>query len=106
MEVKCEFQWPAIQSESPKIHRSEWESSLNIKEEEFTRAVALGLFDYLRKSRSQGFVVSLSGGADSSAVSCLVALMAEMAWTELGPGLYLQALEHIPTLAQAKTAAR
>ena len=27
---------------------------------------ALGLFDYMRKSRSSGFVVSLSGGADSS----------------------------------------
>ena len=46
-----------------------------MKEEEFARAVALGLFDYLRKSRSHGFVVSLSGGADSSAVACLVAMM-------------------------------
>jgi NAD+ synthase (glutamine-hydrolysing) len=43
------------------------------KEEEFTRAVALGLFDYARKSGSCGFVVSLSGGADSAAVSVLVA---------------------------------
>ena len=43
-----------------------------------------GLFDYLRKSRSQGFVVSLSGGADSSAVACLVALMVELARAELG----------------------
>jgi NAD+ synthase (glutamine-hydrolysing) len=36
------------------------------KEEEFSHAVSLSLFDYLRKSRAQGFVVSLSGGADSS----------------------------------------
>jgi NAD+ synthase (glutamine-hydrolysing) len=38
--------------------------------EEFARAAALGMFDYMRKSYSRGFVLSLSGGADSSA--CLV----------------------------------
>ena len=38
--------------------------------QEFTNAVVLGLHDYLRKSKSNGFVISLSGGADSS--SCLV----------------------------------
>ncbi|HEY8380464.1 MAG TPA: NAD(+) synthase, partial [Nannocystis sp.] len=54
------------------------------KREEFARAVALGLFDYLRKSRSRGFVVSLSGGADSAAVSYLVYLMATFAAQELG----------------------
>ena len=43
--------------------------------DEFTDAVSLGLIDYLRKSRSKGFVLSLSGGADSS--SCLV-LVSEM----------------------------
>ncbi|KHD09886.1 NAD+ synthetase [Candidatus Thiomargarita nelsonii] len=61
-----------------------WEDSPNIKEEEFSRAVSLGLFDYLRKSRSQGFVVSLSGGADSSAIACLVRLMVEFGVAELG----------------------
>ncbi len=54
------------------------------KEEEFTRAVALGLFDYLRKSHSSGYVVSLSGGADSAAVACLVRLMRDLAVAELG----------------------
>ncbi|TSA01700.1 MAG: NAD(+) synthase [Planctomycetaceae bacterium] len=54
-----------------------WEDSPSIKEEEFTRAVGLGLIDYLRKSRSSGFVVSASGGADSSAVACLVSLAVE-----------------------------
>lgn len=51
-----------------------WEASEFIKEEEFTRAVALSLFDYMRKSRSRGFVISLSGGADSAAVTCLASL--------------------------------
>lgn len=50
--------------------------------EEFTRAVALGLFDYMRKSHTKGYVVSLSGGADSSAVAVLVAEMVRLALTE------------------------
>ena len=52
---------------------------LSVKNEEFVRAVTLGLFDYLRKSKACGFVVSLSGGADSSAVACLVAYMVSLA---------------------------
>jgi len=51
-----------------------WEESGRLKEEEFTRAVTLGLHDYRRKSGSSGFVVSLSGGADSSATSALAHL--------------------------------
>lgn len=65
------------------------------KEEEFTRAVALALFDYLRKSRSRGFVVSLSGGADSTAVSCLVALMVRLAVEEQGIEGFRAKLSHI-----------
>lgn len=66
------------------------------KEEEFARAVALGLWDYMRKSRSRGFVLSLSGGADSAAVACLIHLMARLALEELGPhGLALR-LPHLP----------
>jgi NAD+ synthase (glutamine-hydrolysing) len=61
-----------------------WESSAHVKEEEFARAVALGLLDYMEKTRSRGFVVSLSGGADSSAVACLVRLMVRFGVTELG----------------------
>lgn len=63
--------------------RDAWEHGATVKEEEFTRAVALGLFDYARKSRSRGFVVSASGGADSSAVACLVALACRFAAKEL-----------------------
>ena len=54
------------------------------KEEEFTRAVALALHDYCRKSRSNGFVVSLSGGADSAAVAVLCDLSLILAREELG----------------------
>jgi len=63
-------------------HRDAWEHGDHVKEEEFTRAVALGLVDYARKSRSRGFVVSASGGADSSAVACLIALAIRLAARE------------------------
>ena len=54
------------------------------KEEEFTGAETLALFDYLRKSGARGFVVSLSGGADSSAVTALIALMVRRALGQWG----------------------
>jgi len=80
-----------------------WESSATFKEEEFTRAVALGLFDYLRKSRSHGFVVSLSGGADSSAVATLVAVMVHLAAGELGVEATRDKLSHIENLLARPT---
>ncbi len=64
--------------------RDAWESGGHVKEEEFARAVSLGLADYARKSRSRGYVVSASGGADSSAVACLVAIAVHLAAGELG----------------------
>lgn len=72
----------------PDVHvqseRAAWEDSNHLKEEEFTRAVSLGLFDYLRKSSAAGYVVSLSGGVDSSATSVLVHTMQALAVEELG----------------------
>jgi NAD+ synthase (glutamine-hydrolysing) len=41
---------------------------------EFTLSVTLGLYDYLRKSKLKGYVLNLSGGADSGSVAILVAL--------------------------------
>jgi NAD+ synthase (glutamine-hydrolysing) len=63
--------------------RDAWEHGDHVKEEEFTRAVSLGLFDSLRKSGLRGFVVSASGGADSSAVACLVAIAVHLGACEL-----------------------
>jgi len=54
------------------------------KSEEFLGAVSLGLYDYMRRSRSKGFVVSLSGGVDSSAVSLLAAASLRLAAKEFG----------------------
>jgi len=54
------------------------------KYEIFTQAESLALFDYLRKSHSQGFVLSLSGGADSSTCAILVAEMIKRSFEEIG----------------------
>jgi NAD+ synthase (glutamine-hydrolysing) len=77
-----------------------WELSPDLKEEEFVRAVALGLFDYLRKSHSHGFVVSLSGGVDSAAVSLLCAMVVEFGVAELGRDRFLAKLSHITRLPE------
>lgn len=62
------------------------------KNEEFAQASSLGLFDYLRKSKSKGFVLSLSGGADSSTIAILVAEMVRRGIEELGTSVFLQKL--------------
>ena len=99
--VRSEFAYPSLEPAAPEERRAPWEASPRLKEEEFTRAVALALFDYLRKSRSEGFVVSLSGGCDSSAVTALCALMVELAVAELGLEPFLQKLRHVRRLAGA-----
>jgi NAD+ synthase (glutamine-hydrolysing) len=56
--------------------------------EDFTRAVTLGLFDYLRKSKTKGYTLSLSGGADSAACALFVNTMKEIAKRELGDDIF------------------
>lgn len=77
---------------------AEWERAADLKEEEFARAVSLGLYDYMRKSRSKGFVLSLSGGADSSAIAALIFLMSRLGTDELGAERYVRKLSYIPGL--------
>ncbi len=60
------------------------------KEFEFWEATSLGLFDYMRKSRSKGFVLSLSGGADSAACAIMVAEMIRKGLAELGLDAFLK----------------
>jgi len=63
--------------------------------DEFTQAISLALFDYLRKSRSRGFVVSMSGGADSSATACLVRCMVECGIRSLGAVGFAEKLSYV-----------
>lgn len=51
---------------------------------ELIAALCLALFDYMRKSRSRGFVLSLSGGADSSCCAVAVAEMVRRGVDNLG----------------------
>ena len=92
-----EFIYPTIAPEAEVLQVADWETGPAVKEEEFARAEALGLFDYMRKSRSNGFVVSLSGGADSAAISCLVHLMVQFGIKELGAEGFFQKLPYLPT---------
>jgi NAD+ synthase (glutamine-hydrolysing) len=78
-EIELSLDWP-------KVTRNDGHQSVPpmSKEEEFTRAMALAYFDYMRKSWSNGFVVSLSGGADSAAVASFAKIMLDLATAELG----------------------
>ncbi len=62
------------------------------KDEEFPAASALALYDYLRKSRSNGFVLSLSGGADSATCAVMVAEMVRRGLKALGTPEFLKRL--------------
>src|SRR5262245_55114323 len=100
--VAVPMDYPALKPRKEITTHPAWETSPHIKEEEFTRAESLALFDYLRKSRSQGFVVSLSGGADSASISYLVARLVDFAVAEIGRDVLLKKLSYIQELGQAK----
>ena len=80
-----------------------WEKGDSKKEEEFARSVALGLWDYMRKSYSNGWVISLSGGADSSAIASLCYLSIQMAFQELGLDQMKERLSFIPWMKQIES---
>ncbi|HVU89277.1 MAG TPA: NAD(+) synthase [Pirellulales bacterium] len=103
--VTAPFDYPRLQPESTKVERAAWETGPHVKEEEFARAVSLGLFDYMRKSRSNGVVISASGGADSSAVACLAAMMVDLGVGELGLEAYKQKLAYLPGVRAATSPA-
>lgn len=64
------------------------------KMEEFYLAETLALFDYMRKSYSRGFVLSLSGGADSSTCAVLCAHAFYRAEQELGPDRFRERIAY------------
>lgn len=69
-QIEVDFQWNFLKPQASFLE-STYPQNKDLKYEEFFHAVTLGLFDYLRKSRSYGFVISLSGGVDSSVVTLL-----------------------------------
>lgn len=96
--VKIDFDYPKCTPMLPNIKQEAWEESASLKEEEFSRAVSLALYDYMRKSFSRGFVVSLSGGADSAAVSALCYLLIELGIESIGVEAFLGKLGYISAL--------
>ena len=73
--------------------------------EDLAEAITLGLFDYIRKSKAKGFVLSLSGGADSSMCAIVVAEMIKRAWRDLGAEEFC-AIMRIPLCDSWKSAVR
>lgn len=101
--VRVPFEFPTQKVEKTPSKLPAWEQSEWVKEEEFTRAECLALFDYLRKSRSNGVVISMSGGADSAAVATLSSQMLHLATAEIGLPAVLQKLNYLPSVQDSQT---
>lgn len=61
-------------------------------QDELIYAISLGLWDWQRKTKQQGFALSLSGGADSAVVASLVYSAHKLAFSELKEEEYLSKL--------------
>ncbi len=60
--------------------------------QEASRAVALGLWDWMRKTRTGGYALSLSGGADSALCAAMVYFGIVQAYTTLGEKRFIEIL--------------
>lgn len=96
-QISIDFNWKFLTPSRYQTDLPAWEKSNSIKNEEFYRAECLGLFDYLRKSKANGFVVSLSGGIDSSVVTILAAKALCDAYSFLGREKFAYKLRHLPS---------
>ena len=79
-----EITWLDISPEETDPLNKDLVAPVEPKEEEFPKAAALGLFDYLRKSKSNGYTLSLSGGADSATCAIMVSEMIRRGIASLG----------------------
>lgn len=59
------------------------------------KAISLGLFDWMVKTRSKGFALSLSGGADSALCAVAVAVGQALALEHLGEKKYVKLLRSL-----------
>lgn len=103
--VNAKFAWPKIKSGASSVAKigDSWERSSGLKAEEFTRAVALGLFDFLRKSHLSGFTISISGGVDSAAVAVLTTDAIRLAANEIGLDGIKARLSYIKSIQSANS---
>lgn len=84
----------------PKVELAAWERSPDLEKEEWARAGCLAHFDYLWKSRANGWVVSLSGGCDSSVVSAICAFTVHMAIRALGLDGFKKRLSYLKEIQE------
>jgi NAD+ synthase (glutamine-hydrolysing) len=101
--IHVDFKYPFLEPQTVISKNATWENSPHKQEEEFTHALALGLFDYLRKSKSASFVVSLSGGADSSAVVACCYLLIKLGIESIGLDNFKKKLSYITAIQNCKT---
>jgi len=90
LSYEFDFQRPSNNKPQPLTDNKE-------KNEELTQATSLALYDYLRKSKAKGFVLSLSGGADSSMCATLVAEMIKRASQRLGWEIFCKSVSLNPS---------
>ena len=102
--IEVAFDFPDIDPEPRRTLDKPWEHSQFLQEEEFARALAVGLCDYLRKSHSKGFIVSLSGGADSAACACCAYMMIELGIESIGLEAFKNKLHHISAIQDCQSA--
>jgi NAD+ synthase (glutamine-hydrolysing) len=86
------LRWADVDTEQPEATAKNIAAEPD-RNEELAQAAALALFDYLVKSRASGFVLSLSGGADSGCCAVLVSEMVQRAIRELGWETFCQRLK-------------
>jgi NAD+ synthase (glutamine-hydrolysing) len=75
-----------------KDYQGKKEGTQSSKYKDFAKAGALALYDYLRKSKTKGYTLSLSGGADSSSIAVLVAELVRNGINELGLNPFLESV--------------
>lgn len=102
----CDVEVAATGIPSPKI-----EATYLRAEEEIARGPACWLWDYLRRSGATGFLLPLSGGADSASVAAIVGCMCQMVTSAMKDDttvakdvMRVCGLEHLADLAQVQTA--
>lgn len=71
------------------------------EDEAFAKAASTALIDYMRKSFSRGFTLSLSGGVDSSTVAVLVAIAAHRIVHEVPAETRQRWFAYFPALLEA-----
>jgi NAD+ synthase (glutamine-hydrolysing) len=78
--VRVPFRLCAARAEVPRLFLTPAVEPVYLEpEEEIARGPACWLWDYLRRSGAAGYLLPLSGGADSSSVAAIVGCMAQMA---------------------------